>query len=212
MRSMRSSILPIALLALLAAMPAARADVRFEITPFVGYRMGGGFDAERLSGTTEDVDLEDGGSWGIDVGLYADSWAFYEFLYSTQTTELDSRDPTLAAVDVTTEYYQLGGTAFFPGEQWMVPYLSMTIGATRFSADGGYGSKSRFSGSLGGGLRLPFSENVAATLGVRGYLTFVDSDTGFFCSSIDGEASCLVKSSGSTLFQAEALLGVTFRF
>jgi len=212
MRSMRSSILPIALLALLTAMPAARADVRFEITPFVGYRMGGGFDAEQLSGTTEDVDLEDGGSWGIDVGLYADSWAFYEFLYSTQTTELDSRDPTLAAVDVTTEYYQLGGTAFFPGEQWMVPYLSMTIGATRFSADGGYGSKSRFSGSLGGGLRLPFSENVGATLGVRGYLTFVDSDTGFFCSSIDGEGSCLVKSSGSTLFQAEALLGVTFRF
>lgn len=212
MRSMRSSMLPIALLALLTAMPAARADVRFEITPFVGYRMGGGFDAEQLSGTTEDVDLEDGSSWGIDVGLYADSWAFYEFLYSTQTTELDSRDPTLAAVDVTTEYYQLGGTAFFPGEQWMVPYLSMTIGATRFSADGGYGSKSRFSGSLGGGLRLPFSENVGATLGVRGYLTFVDSDTGFFCSSIDGEGSCLVKSSGSTLFQAEALLGVTFRF
>jgi len=94
----------------------------------------------------------------------------------------------------------------------MVPYLSMTIGATRFSADGGYGSKSRFSGSLGGGLRLPFSENVGATLGVRGYLTFVDSDTGFFCSSIDGEGSCLVTSSGSTLFQAEALLGVTFRF
>ena len=34
------------LLALFTAMPAARADVRFEITPFVGYRMGGGFDAE----------------------------------------------------------------------------------------------------------------------------------------------------------------------
>jgi len=92
-----------------------------------------------------------------------------------------------------------------------VPYLSMTIGATRFSADG-YGSDSKFSGSLGGGLRLPFSENLAATLGVRGYLTFVDTDTGFFCSSIDGEGSCLVQSSGSTLFQAEALLGVTVRF
>ncbi len=212
MRSMRPSILPIALLALLAALLAARADVRFEITPFVGYRMGGGFDAEQLSGTTEDVDLEDGGSWGIDVGLYADSWAFYEFLYSTQTTELDSRDPTLAAVDVTTEYYQFGGTAFFPGEQWLVPYLSLTIGATRFSADGGYGSDTKFSGSLGGGLRLPFTDNFGATLGVRGYLTFVESDTDFFCVSGGGEGTCLLRSSGSTYFQAEAQLGLTVAF
>ena len=212
MRSMRSSILPVALLALLAAMPAARADVRFEITPFVGYRMGGGFDAEQLSGTTEDVDLEDGGSWGIDVGLYADSWAFYEFLYSTQTSGLDSTDPALAGVDVTTEYYQFGGTAFFPGEQWIVPFLSMTIGATRFSADGGYGSDTKFSGSFGGGLRLPFSENFGATLGVRGYLTFVESDTGFFCASGPEGGACLLRSSGSTYFQAEALVGLTVRF
>ncbi|MCK7502095.1 MAG: hypothetical protein MZW92_78385 [Comamonadaceae bacterium] len=35
-----------------------------------------------------------------------------------------------------TEYYQFGGTLlFYPDEQWLVPYLSLTIGATRFSAD-----------------------------------------------------------------------------
>jgi hypothetical protein len=214
MRSMRCSIPAAALLALLAASPAARADdVRFEITPFIGYRVGGGFDAESADGSaTESVDVEDGSSWGIDLGLYADSFAFYELLYSTQTTGLDSRDPTLASVDVTTEYYQFGGTAFFPGEQWLVPYLSLTIGATRFSADGGYGSDTKFSGSLGGGLRLPFTDNFGATLGVRGYLTFVESDTDFFCVSGGGEGACLLRSSGSTYFQTEALLGLTLRF
>jgi len=61
--------------------------------------------------------------------------------------------------------------------------------------------------SLGGGLRLPFSDHVAATLGVRGYLTFVDSDTSFLCVSGSDESGCLVRSSGSTYFQAEAQLG-----
>jgi len=202
------------LLALLAAAPGALAEgVRFELTPFAGYRLGGGFDAESEDGTTtRSVDVEDGGAWGVDVGIYARPDAFYEFLYSTQTTGLDSRDAALARVDVTTEYYQFGGTAFFPGEQWVVPYVTMTIGATRFSADGGYGSDTKFSGSLGGGLRLPFSEHVAGTLGVRGYLTFVESDTDFFCVSDSEGAGCLLKSSGSTYFQAEATVGLTLRF
>ena len=214
MRPKRNSIVAVALLALFSAAPAARADgVRAEITPFLGYRVGGGFDAQAPDGTVaEGGDVEDGSSWGIDVGIYARPDAFYEFLYATQTTSLDSKDPLLAGVDVTTDYYQFGGTAFFPGEQWPVPYLSLTIGATRFSADQGYGSDTKFSGSLGGGLRLPFNENFAATLGVRGYLTLVESDTRFFCESGEGEGGCLVRSSGSTFFQAEATLGLTLRF
>lgn len=213
---MRSTLPLLSIIALLlpAAVPAAHADdVRVEITPFAGYRLGGGFDAVAEDGTTtEGVDVEDGGSWGIDLGIYADSWATYNLLYATQTTGLDSGDPALARVDVAIEYYQFGGTAFFPGEQWVVPYLTMTVGATRFSADGGYDSETKFSGSLGGGLRLPFSDNFGATLGIRGYLTFVESDSDFFCASGPQGAGCLVRSSGSTYFQAEATLGLTVRF
>jgi len=213
MTAMRTITASFALLVLLAAVPAARAEVRAEITAFAGYRMGGGFDAEAPDGNgSKGVDVEDSSSWGIDVGVYATPDTFYEFLYSTQNTGLDSKDPLLAGVDLTTEYYHFGGTAFFPGEHWPVPYLSMTIGATRFSADQGYGSDTKFSGSLGGGLRLPFNDNVAATLGVRGYLTLIDSDTAFFCKSDGEDAGCLVRSSGSTYFQAEATLGLTVRF
>ena len=213
MRFLRSGLPALAVLAALAASPESRAaDVRFELTPFLGYRLGGGFDAEASDGSsTGSVDVEDDGSWGIDVGLYARPDGFYELLYSTQSASLDSREPGLAGVEVTTEYYQVGGTAFFPGEQWLVPYVSMTVGATRFSADG-YDSETKFSGSLGGGLRLPFNEHFAATIGVRGYLTFVESDTGFFCVSNAEEAGCLVTSSGSTFFQAEAQVGLTARF
>lgn len=213
MTLMRAALAALALILLLPAAPSARADVRAEITPFIGYRMSGGFDVELADGSgTESVDVEDSSAWGIDVGIYATPDAFYEFLYSTQTTNLDSRNPAVAGVDVTTEYFQFGGTAFFPADQWPVPYLSLTIGATRYSADQGYGSDTKFSGSLGGGLRLPFNDNVAATLGVRGYLTLIESDTSVFCKSDSQGGGCLVRSSGSTFFQAEALLGLTVRF
>jgi hypothetical protein len=213
MTLMRAALASLALIVLLPAVPTARADVRAEITPFVGYRMSGSFDVELADGSgTESVDVEDSSAFGLDVGIYATPDAFYEFLYSTQTTNLDSRNPAIAGVDVTTEYFQFGGTAFFPAEQWPVPYLSLTIGATRYSADQGYGSDTKFSGSLGGGLRLPFNENVAATLGVRGYLTLIESDTSIFCKSDSQGGGCLVRSSGSTFFQAEALLGLTVRF
>jgi hypothetical protein len=201
------------LLAALGAVPAAQADdVRFEITPFAAYRMGGSFDAQDADGEPSgSADLEDGSSWGLDLGLYADSTGMYELLYSRRTAPLERSDPLLSNVDVTTEYYHIGGTRFYPGEQWVVPYLSLTIGATRFSADG-YSSETKFSGSIGGGLRLPFNDNFAATLGLRGYLTATESDTSYFCKSVNGEGSCLLVSSGSTMFQTEAMLGLTARF
>lgn len=212
-RSLRS-ILPLIASVSAFAAPAVHADApRFEITPFAGYRTGGEFEAQvQETGERRNVDVEDGGSWGIDLGLYRDPNGIYELLYSKQSTGIDSSDATLGRIDVDTEYFQFGGTLFFPDENWFIPYLSLTIGATRFDADGGYDSKTRFSGSLGGGVRLPFNDRVAATLGARGYLTFVDSDTDILCISDAEGADCLLRSSGSTYFQAEAQLGLTVVF
>jgi hypothetical protein len=206
--------LPLVVLALVTAAPVARADgPRFEITPFAGYRIGGEFETPETD--TEDarsVDLESGGGWGVDLGLYRDNNSFYELLYSSQSARVDSSDPALRGLDVTTEYYHFGGTLIFAAEQWVVPYLSLTVGATRFDADGGYDSETKFSASLGGGLRLPFTDNFGAVVGVRGYLTFVDSDTDLFCVSSGGEGTCLLRSSGDTYFQGEATIGLTLTF
>jgi hypothetical protein len=211
----RSLLVPLSIATVVvSALPglAHAAGPRFELTPFAGYRMGGSFERpETASSPARDVDLDDGGSWGVDLGLYRDGSSFYELLYSSQSTSMDSSDPALSRVDVQTDYYQFGGTLLFADEQWMVPYLSLTAGATRFSADD-YDSETKFSVSLGGGLRLPFNDHVAATLGVRGYLTFVNSDTNFLCVSGGEESGCLVRSSGTTYFQAEAQAGLTLRF
>jgi len=202
--------------ALFATPQLAQADSpRFEFTPFVGGRMGGGFDVAAADGTgSSSVDLDAGMSYGLDLGLYRDSQSFYELLYSTQTTSFDSSDPLLDRVDLRIDYLQFGGTAFFPQDSdFFVPYLSLTIGATLMEPDSGaYDSETRFSGSIGGGFRIPFNDNVALNLGVRGYLTLIDSDTSLFCVSDSEEAGCLLRSSGSTFFQAEGLLGLSVRF
>lgn len=201
-------------LALVLAVPGARAaGPQFELTPFGGYRTGGEFET-RATDTVpaREVDLEDGGSWGVDLGLYRDGSSFYEFLYSTSSTGLDSTDPELAAVDVKIEYYHVGGTLLFADERRWVPWFSFTAGATRFSAGGGYDSDTKFSIAAGGGVRVPFNDHVAATAGVRGYLTFVDSDTDFLCVSSGSQAGCLLNSTGSTWFQFEGMIGLTVGF
>lgn len=191
----------------------ARADTpRFEIAPFGGYRVGGEFDLEDDQGVElRSVDLDNDVGWGLGLALYRDPDAYYELLYSTQTTQPDDSDPALRGVDITTEYYQFGGTLIFDYEPWLWPYLSVTLGLTRFDADG-FGSEYEFSGSLGMGVRMPVGERVSLLLGVRGYGTLVDSDTEFLCSSADGGATCLVRSSGDVFLQGEATVGIALTF
>ena len=214
--AIRRICLPLLATATLFATPlAAQADSpRFEFTPFVGGRVGGGFDVSTTDGNDSSVDLGSGASYGIDLGLYRDSQSFYELLYSTQSTSLDASDPVLDGVDLRVDYLQFGGTLFFPQDSdFFVPYLSLTIGATFMEPDySGYDSETRFSGSLGGGFRIPFNDNVALNLGLRGYLTLINSDTSLFCVSDSGDAGCLLRSSGSTFFQAEGQLGISVRF
>lgn len=199
-----------------ATTPALAGSPRFEFTPFVAARAGGSFDAGDLAGegsSTASADVGSGAGFGLDLGLYRDDHSFYELLYSSQSAELDSRDAALDGVDVRIDYLQVGGTLLFPDQSdFYVPYLSLTLGATFMQPDGPFDSETKFSGSLGGGVRFPFSDQVALSLGVRAYVTLLESDTDLFCVSNSTEAGCLVRSSGSTFIQAEGQLGLSVRF
>ncbi len=185
---------------------------RVELTPYIGYRMGGQFDIEdSVPDTSKSVDLQDSSAWGIDLGIYRDRTSFYEVLYSYQSAGVDTNDPSLKGVDVTIQYLQVGGTLLFDDHESYVPYLSLTVGGTKFDAGGGYGSETKFSGSLGGGVRFPIGEHFAATLGARAYVTLVSSNTEFFCSG-SGSVNCLFRTTGNTFFQGEGLLGFTAVF
>ncbi len=134
-------------------------------------------------------------------------------VFPRQGTRVDSSKGTFRDLDVTNEYLHFGARILLDHDTWYQPYLSMTFGATRLDASGGgYDSETKFSGSIGGGFRLPFNERVSGVAGVRAYLTFIGSDTDLFCLSVNGELNCLLKSSGSTFTQFEGMLGLSVKF
>jgi opacity protein-like surface antigen len=114
-------------------------------------------------------------------------------------------------VDV--EYLHIGGTLPFGGWEHALPYFAAGLGATRFSSSApGADDITRFSGSMAFGLEVPLARNAAIRLEARGYATFVDTSTSFFCKSDNGDGVCRIVASGSTILQAEVLAGILVRF
>jgi hypothetical protein len=152
-------------------------------------------------------------SWGVELGLYRDSLSYYQVLYSRRDAEIDVAAVGRSSPDVRIEYYHFGGTLAVPAAtRDYIFFFSATIGITRFDArSSGYDSDNEFSGSLGGGVRFPFSDRIHGTFGVRSYATFVDRDTGLVCVS-DGGGTCLIKSTGRLFWEIEGYAGLTFRF
>ena len=182
--------------------PAIAGAVDIEISPLLGYRFGGQFHEET---TDQDVDLKEAAAYGLAVDVEYAPDKMVEVFYSRQSTDIEDTD-----FDVDVEYFQIGGVAEFTQDNY-TPYAVGTVGATRFSPDGDFDSETRFSLTMGGGVKWFFNEHWAARVEGRAYFTIFDSDAQVFCVS-SGGAACLFRVSGSVIWQIEALAGVTFRF
>jgi opacity protein-like surface antigen len=184
-------------------------DMRWEVTPFAGYRMGGDFD---VTGAPGGADLDDHGSFALAVNLALDEISSYELFYSRQQASFESTS-VVAPLDLNVEYLHLGGTLVVNEELPLTPYIVGGLGVTRFSPQSGPGSDdSRFSLSLGGGLKLPVTQRLALRLEARGYLTLVNSDSAFFCASGSQGGICAIQVKSDTFFQFELLAGAAFSF
>ena len=184
----------------------------WEVTPFVGYRMGGDFD---LDGSTSarKVDLDDHGSFGLAVNLLpGDRSESYELFYSRQKASV-AKNSLLAPFELNVEYLHLGGTLAVNDELPIKPYIVGGLGLTRFSPrTGNGGDDSRFSLSLGGGFKLPVTKNFGVRLEARGFVTFVNSDSAFLCVSGSQGGACTVRVKGDAFIQYELLAGAAFAF
>ncbi len=206
---MQGTRLAVTLMLLLCSGTAVAAErTHFQVVPFGGLRLGGGFE-DAASG--EKRDLEESAAFGVALELRVreeDRW--WQLWYSRQATEVKAPD---GAIDVDVEYLHLGGTAPINDEGRVHSYVVGGIGATRLAPSGpGLDDAVKFSASLGLGLKVPLSERVALRLEARGYLTVVDSDTSIFCKVEFGEGGCAFVTSGSSLFQAELSAGIAFGF
>lgn len=178
---------------------------RFEITPYAGYRVGGQFE-DAVS--EEDRDVAEDGSFGLILAWTESPGRQYELFYGRQQTEIEGPEP----LDLDIDYLHVGGSLYWPRERWS-SFFSGGLGATRFSpGPSGIDDETRFSLSLGGGVRVALSDRVGLRFEARGFLTLINSETEIFCISEGGDARCAIRGSGDTFLQFEALAGITFGF
>lgn len=206
--------LPLTLALLVPALCAAQDDARrptFEIMPAIGYGVGGSFEN---SATDEKIDIDDGEVFALSLRMHHGGEQEWEVLYSRQSTDIEAGGVSggTPRVGLDVEYLQFGGS-YFPTRRDYAPYVVGGLGMTRFKPAGaGLGDSTDFSISLGLGMRFPLGEHFALRLEGRGFLTFVDTDTAFFCSSGASGGACLIHASGSTVLQFQALLGIAAAF
>lgn len=173
----------------------------YEITPYIGWRTSSSLeDAE----TGETIDLKETDSFGIILSMKKNLDTNYDFLFSRQNTELKSSTVTES---LRIDYYHLGGTVFYDYDK-LHPFVSGGLGATHISpANDAFSSETKFSLSVGGGLKFPLTQNVGLRLEARGYGTVVSSGGTILCSG-----GCVAKFTGSLFMQFEALAGLSIAF
>ena len=179
---------------------------RFEISPFYGYRFGGEVH-NPFTGRT--YGFRDSEAYGLflDVAPRPNWPAKLELLGSRQDSSVNLQGLAgLGRVDLTIDQIQIGGS-LERGGQHLREYVSLLAGATYYSTEG-YGSDTRFSLGLGGGVKYFFTRNLALRADLRGFCTIVDGSGGF----ISNGGTTVVAFSGSAIWQGQATVGVSLAF
>jgi len=227
-RPLRSILAPtairiaLALLAVLVALPAAAqparpagspAASRFELTPFVGYRLSGRVNDG--GGFASDPEVQESGTFGValDFGLNANMQI--ELYASRQDTEYEINaggffDPPLETVDLTLTTVQVGFVY-----QWITgqarPYVVAAAGATQIDPDiPGLSGDTRFSGSVGGGVKVLFTPSFGLRL--EGRVLATDFSSGLGDRTYRRDDRRYRYDDQNVLVQPEASLGLLFSF
>jgi len=142
--------------------------------------------------------------WPLDDGRQG------QLFYSFQRSALPGRafgQPAAVAVNIS--YLHLGGRVFFEGDARRGGgYVVGGLGATFFSPGlAGLSDEVRPSGNVGVGWQWTLAPNVALRTELRGYLSVINANGEFFCSG-----GCVVSIRGTTLMQAEGLVGLSIGF
>lgn len=186
---------------------------RFQITPTAGYRLEGDIDTEETDfffDIDPELQVDEGPAYGVVfvVGLGRTNWQL-ELLAKRQDSTFVFDEGVLSRSeelgDVTLDYYHVG-LAY----EWRLgqvnPFVAVAGGVAHIDPDfAGLDADTRASGSLGGGLKLYFTDNVGARLEIRGYWTDVEVELRERSRRFDFDADAV-------LWQGEGSVGLIFAF
>jgi len=203
---MRRSIQFLMLLPVLPVVATSLA-AEVELTPFVGYQFGGGFQTRE-----GDLNIDPNANLGLVASVRTRHDGLIEFLYSRQATTLEFEGilETGDVFDLTVEYFHFGGLWEIRTDRRR-PFLGLTLGATRLDPGAsGLDDEWAFSAGISGGLKYFFTDRLALRVEGRGLLSFFNSGGSFLCGFPPGQCGFVISS--SSFAQVSVLTGLTFRF
>ena len=202
----------ITLLACVVGYAPAVSAQGFEIAPIYGYRFGGDF-FELLSG--KPLDIDGASTLGVVVNIPTRDGFQVEGLFSHQRA--NALVPIFPAGppipwQFTVDHYQSGGLQEYDiGRPKVRPFLTGTLGLTRYAADGD--NEIRFTVGAGGGVKLFPTRHVGLRLDGRLFITFVDADVALFgCSTFGPNTGCVIAFNTNTVWQMEFSAGLVVKF
>jgi len=201
----RTLALAVTICAFLVGAPVPGANV--ELTPLVGYRLGGSFE-EKDSG--ESLDLDEGSVYGVLLGFPLDFQSIVEIELVHHETELQSgslfNGEPLFELEVNSI---MAGGRYQSDTDKVKGFVAGGLGLTHFNPRGA-GLDNEFAGvlSIGGGALIPMGQHLLLRLEGRGMGTFMISRTEIFCN----EAACVIAIEGDGFLQAEFRFGLTISF
>lgn len=178
---------------------------RFGVAPFYGYRFGG----EVQDPTTDTkYSFKDAPAYGLFLD-YAplDYYGRFELLWSRQDSSVDFQGNNgLGNVGLTIDVIQAGAVAEY-GSERLRGYVSAHLGATHFSTYG-YGDDTKFSFSIGGGVKAFITKNIFLRADLCGFGTVTEAQGSFIY--INGVT--VAAFSGTALWQGQVSVGIGFTF
>jgi hypothetical protein len=170
-----------------------------EITPTIGWRMGGGVESDDGA-----FDVESATSFGLILDVRALGWRS-ELLYDRQSSDVvrrSSTGPDSTVTDIVIEYFQLGGAVEFGHKPNLKPFFALTLGAAHLDPSGDRDDEWHFAGVATLGAKAYLGERVGLRAQTRLWGTFLTEESQIFCSL---PGFCVLTASGK-LF-AERMAG-----
>jgi opacity protein-like surface antigen len=178
---------------------------RFGISPFYGYRWGG--EIQDVNTGTK-YSFKDAPAYGLFLD-YAplDYYGRFELLWSRQDSSVNFQgNYGLGKVDVTIDVIQIGSLVEL-GSEHLRGYASAHVGATHY-ASYGYGDNTRFSFSIGGGVKAFLTKNIYLRADICGIGTVTEAEGAF----IYANGVTVATFSGTALWQGQVSAGVGVTF
>ena len=207
-------------LILLSAAPGVSAQqqpdpkpLRFDFTPFMGYRTSMSFPLDpHVTGTNPRVVLDASPSYGVSFGvrLRAEEDQI-EIRWARQDSYVYAEDilpqPPRQRVILDQFHGDFSHEPFVEGwASWAKPFVMASVGATHISSSTTI-NFTRFSFGIGGGIRFYASRHFGFKIQAEWLPVYADPHVSFICGS-----GCIVHVGGTLSSQGEVLAGPTLRF